>query len=100
MQSFNIGDRVIGCGVQSDVDITGMTGTIVENKMSSTYDWAVDFDEEGRDLPAGSLDTTVSFHDCSGEARWHHGWYCNDENIAPLAEERWDGEVSDLVSLL
>ena len=81
MQSFNIGDRVIGVGVMTNVDITGLTGTIVKNE-SDIYDYAVSFDEPQFEIQTIYGDLT-SFHDCYGKAEEGCGYFCNEENLEP-----------------
>lgn len=96
---FTIGDRVIGCGIMSNFDITGLTGTIVCNK-SSLYDYAVDFDEPVIDVP-GESGGTISFHNCSGMAKDHCGYFCMENVLDFLDEpETWSAESINLSELL
>jgi hypothetical protein len=86
---FNIGDRVIGRGEMSGLNITGMTGTIVPNR-STIYAYAVNFDDEVKG----------KFHDCYGEAEAFHGYFCNAGVLERLDERKYDGLISDLSGLL
>lgn len=59
---FTVGDRVIGAGWESGVDIRGMTGTIMH---AANDIYSVEFDEPNR-----------LFHSCGGRTKHHHGFYC------------------------
>lgn len=70
---FEVGQRVVGHGVQSEHDITGMIGTVVATGILSVL---VDFDEERDWLHEG--------HSAPGVHRDHHCWWCNPEHLRPL----------------
>lgn len=94
--AFHVGDRVIGRGVMSGVDITGFTGTIVENE-SSIYDYAVDFDEP-RERIENIWGDVAQFHDCYGKAHMYCGFFCGAEVLEPYSDpcENWDGVLGEL----
>lgn len=76
MSKFKVGDRVIAVKApDGNKDLVGKTGTI---KVFGVYDslpYGVDFD----DFTKG--------HECSGEARADHGWWCEAESLAPVGQK-------------
>lgn len=73
-QKFYVDDRVVGNGVQSGVNITGMIGTVVEVDDNGDY-YCIDFDNRHE-----------LFHSCGGLAKNKHGWNCNYSVLDPYRE--------------
>ena len=61
MYKFEVGDIVVGNGVESGLDITGMVGRVMS---IGGGDVSVEFENEHR-----------AFHDCGGLCKPHHGFY-------------------------
>lgn len=61
MHEFKVGDTVVGNGVESGLDITGMVGRVMAIRVS---DVSVEFENEHG-----------AFHDCSGICKPNHGFY-------------------------
>lgn len=87
---FEVGDRVIGVGIQSHVDITGMTGVVV-NKLDGFFHYSVEFDN-----------THQEFHACGGTTKDFYGYYCRDEALEALIDEepKWNDNIPDLSGLI
>ena len=79
MHEFKVGDTVVGNGVESGLDITGMVGRVMEIGYS---DVSVEFENEHG-----------AFHDCSGICKPNHGFYV-EKNKLLLADD--DIEINDI----
>ena len=100
MSSYSVGDIVVGCGEQSNIDITGLTGTIVGVNNAdrsyfgaNKYDYAVEFDEYVPD-----------FHRCYFGGKYHaedgHGWFCDEDAIELLCATPAENiDLSDVMDL-
>lgn len=68
---FDVGDRVVGNGVQNSINLSGLHGVVV-----AVHDrerrYSVCFDEYG-DL----------FHTCGGMTDEGHGWFCDEDVLSP-----------------
>ena len=82
MHEFEVGDIVVGNGVESCLDITGMVGRVID---SGIYYVTVEFENEHRE-----------FHDCDGLCEDHHGFYVDRDKLL-LAD---DGiEINDDIEI-
>ena len=79
MHEFEVGDIVVGNGVESCLDITGMVGRVIE---SGFYTVTVEFENE-----------CDAFHNCGGLCKLRHGFYVDRDKLL-LAD---DGiEINDI----
>lgn len=82
MYKFEVGDIVVGNGVESGLDITGMVGRVIESGLDNI---PVEFENEHG-----------AFHDCAGLCKPHHGFYVYRDKLL-LAD---DGiEINDDIEI-
>ena len=71
---FKVGDRVVGKGNMSGINIDGMTGTIIcEYYLADLPAYGVEFDNEHG-----------YFHSCDGKGKPGYCYWVKDSNLEPL----------------
>lgn len=72
-KGFKVGDRVVCNGLETGVDITGLTGTLVVTEYPGR--WGVKFDKPHR-----------HFHTMGGRVKDTHGYYVKEERLTLLPD--------------
>jgi hypothetical protein len=66
-RKFKVGDRVVGTGVYSGINIKGLVGTVITMNSAS---YGIEFDEEKSE-----------FHSCLGKGKVYHCWNVAEDKI-------------------
>lgn len=66
-RKFKVGDRVVGTGVYSGINIKGLVGTVITMNSAS---YGIEFDEEKSE-----------FHSCLGKGKAYHCWNVAEDKI-------------------